>query len=123
MIVYPTNYLKWPCPKSPTPAEKCFHMSWHCRKIHTFCSEITNFNATLLAPPNICNSVWCLLGYFEDNIMPNQAKIPSSLRVITWKSSDTPALNCWVRLVNKALPLYKLGNSGPPILYIWKKMF
>lgn len=109
-----------------SPSADCFrgcgqtadflHSFWTCPLVHDFWVGIGSVKSSALGLPNIVHPKNCLLGIFGDLTVKLWAKrllcilyfYEKKSLLLTWKGSETPTRNMWLKLVNDSLPLYKL---------------
>lgn len=104
------------CPRCNAEVGSFFHMVWQCPRVVSYWRTILTYMEERLELPNIYSLARCLLGDLEEEELPTSQK--TLLRIVfcyakkalalKWKNSDPPSLQDWLKLVNNAIPMYKL---------------
>lgn len=121
------------CTRCKAEVGDFFHMVWQCPQVMSYWREILTFVEEKLELPNIYSPARCLLGDLEEEDIPTSKK--TLLRILfcyakkalalKWREQSPPSLGDWLRLIDKALPMYKLTyqarGSNKKFNKIWGK--
>lgn len=121
------------CPQCNAEVGDFFHMVWTCPRVMSYWRAILTYMEEKIGLPNIYSPARCLLGDLEEEELSTSQKTllrrvfcyAKKALALRWKNPNPPSLLDWLKLVNNALPMYKLTyqarGSNKKFNKIWGK--